>query len=149
LEAVAEASPGWKARLDLLRGALDAWTRPPDGSHVAQQLTKLAAGLMVLPLIFLISNLLNEITGNEEVVFEAFFQSWLGTALVVGGPFAAAALVLIPAMRLSVAHRQEGPAIGLSLHLGRVQLIIALGAVVIAGILVGYAFVENFVPRGY
>lgn len=147
LEDVAAGSPGLHTGLDLVRGAVDAWTRSPEGDHMTDRLTKIAAILLVLPLFFLGMNLLNEMTGATNLLFEPFFQSWLGTGLVVLGPFAAVALVLLPALHLRMDQRTGGPLFGVRLQLGRFQLLVLSVAVLTGAAFVGYAFVENFTPR--
>jgi hypothetical protein len=111
------------------------------------RLTKLGAALMVLPLFFLGMNLVNELRGAEGLIFEDFFLSGLGTALVVLGPIAAASLILIPASRLSRDRQPNGPMFGVTLELSRFQLLVLALALITGAVFAWYAFVENFTPR--
>jgi hypothetical protein len=146
LEEAAAAAPGWRTRIDLFRGAVDAWTRYPGGNQVTNQLTRVAAALMVLPLSFLIMNLANEMTGSERILLESFFTSRIGEILVVFSPFAALALVTFPSLSFAI-DRQQGHAFSVSLRVGRFQLLVLATAAVTAVAFLGYAFLENFVPR--
>jgi hypothetical protein len=101
------------------------------------RLTKLGAALMVLPLFFLGMNLVNELRGAEGLIFEDFFLSGLGTALVV----------LIPASRLSRDRQPNGPMFGVTLELSRFQLLVLALALITGAVFAWYAFVENFTPR--
>lgn len=147
LEDAAAGSPGVRTGLDLVRGAIDAWTRSPGGDYMTDRLTKLAAVLMVLPLFFLGMNLVNEVRGTEGMLFESFFLSGLGTALVATGPVAAVALILLPALRLSRERRPSGPLFGLRLELSRFQLLVLTLALMTAAAFAFYVFVENFATR--
>ena len=112
------------------------------------RLTKFAAVLMVLPLFFLGMNLVNEFGGAEGIIFEDFFLSGLGTALVVLGPIAAASLIMIPASRLSRDRQPNGPMFGVTLELSRFQLLVLALALITGAVFAWYAFVENYAPRG-
>lgn len=147
LEEVAAASPGWRTEIDLIRGAIDAWTRSPGGDYLNQRLTKLAAALMVLPLFFLGMNVTNELRGSEGLLFESFFGSWFGERLVVLGPFAALALVLAPSVKIGIDRQHQDPAVSISLRLGRFQLLILAMSALTAIAFLGYAFVENYAIR--
>jgi len=147
LAELAADSPGWRTRVDLVRGALDAWTRSPGGDQVAQRLTRLAAVLMVLPLLFLGINLANEVTGSESHILDALFRSPLGEWLVVLSPFVALALVLLPGVRINFDRQQSEPAITIAIHLGRFQILILAAAALTALAFLVYAFFENYVPR--
>lgn len=112
-----------------------------------QRLTKLAAALMVMPLFFLGMNVTNELRGSEGLLLESFFGSWFGEWLVVLGPFAALALVLLPSVKIGMDRQQQDPAVSISLRLGRFQLLILAVAALTAIAFLGYAFVENYAPR--
>ncbi len=146
LEEAAAASPGWRTRIDLVRGAIDAWTRSRGGNQVTDRLTKVAAALMLLPLLFLIMNLVNEITGSERILLEPFFASRIGEIAVVFSPFVALALVTFPSLTFAI-DRQQGQGLSVSLRLGRFQLLVLAVAAVTAIAFLGYAFLENFVLR--
>lgn len=147
LEEVAAASPGWRTEFDLIRGAIDAWTISPGGDRMTQRLTKLAAALMVLPLLFLGMNLVNELTGSQGILLEPFFRSWFGEWVVVLGPFLAGVLVLLPGLKVNMDHERQSPALSMTLRLGRFQLIVLVVAALTAIAFLGYGFVENYVPR--
>jgi hypothetical protein len=146
LEEAAAASPGWRTQIDLVRGAIDAWTRSPGGNQMTDRLTKVAAALMVMPLFFLVMNLVNEMTGSERILLQPFFTSRIGEIAVVFSPFVALALVTLPSLRIAVDH-QQGQALSISLRLGRFQLLILALAALTAVAFLGYAFLENFAPR--
>jgi hypothetical protein len=146
LKEAAAASPGWHTRIDLVRGAIDAWTRSRGGNQVTDRLTKVAAALMVLPLFFLVMNLANEITGSERILLEPFFTSLIGEIAVVFSPFVALALVTFPSLSFAI-DRQPNQGLSVSLRLGRFQLLILAIAALTAAAFLGYAFVENFAPR--
>jgi hypothetical protein len=147
LEEAAAASPGWRTEIDLIRGAFDAWTRSPGGDQMKQRLTKLAATLMVLPLLFLGMNLTNELRGSNGLLLESFFRSRFGEWVVVLGPFAAVALVLRPAVKIGADRQNRGPALSISLRLERFQLLVLALAALTALAFLGYGFVENYAPR--
>ena len=146
LQDAAAASPGWRTQIDLVRGAIDAWTRSPGGNEMTDRLTKVAAALMVLPLFFLIMNLVNELTGSEGIFLEPFFSSPIGEVVVVFGPFASLALVTLPSLSFAI-DRQHGQGLSISLRLGRLQLLVLAMAALTAIAFLGYGFVENFAPR--
>jgi hypothetical protein len=113
---------------------------------MTDRLTKVAAALMVMPLFFLVMNLVNEMTGSERILLEPFFTSRIGEIAVVFSPFVALALVTLPSLRIAVDH-QQGQALKISLRLGRFQLLILALAFLTAIAFLGYAFLENFAPR--
>ncbi|MGH8872691.1 MAG: hypothetical protein ACRDWS_12005 [Acidimicrobiia bacterium] len=92
-------------------------------------------------------NLINERRGTDHLIFEPFFLSWLGTALVVLGPFAAAALIVLPAAHLSLERRPGGPVFGNRLELGRFQSLVLTLPLLTGTTFAGYVFVENYTPR--
>lgn len=151
IEEVAAGAPGWRTQFDLVRGAMDAWTRSPGGNQMSDRLTKVAAVLMVMPFFFLVMNLINELTGSERILLEPFFTSWIGEIVVVASPFVALAFValafvILPSVKMTVDH-QANRALSISLRLGRFQLLILAAAAITALAFLGYAFLENFAPR--
>jgi hypothetical protein len=147
LEELAAASPGLRTNLDLVRGAINAWARSDGGNQMTQRFTYLAAASIVLPIFFLAMNVFNELSGSEGLLLESFFLSRFGTAMVALGPVAALALILLPSVTVGIDREGQSPALSLSLHLGRLQVFVLVTAMLTAIAFLGYAFVENYVPR--
>lgn len=114
---------------------------------MTQRLTKLAAFLMLMPLLFLGINLANEVTGSESHILDPLFRSPVGEWVVVLSPFVAVALVLLPGVRITIDHQPAAPAMTVALRLGRFQVLVLAAAAITAIAFLGYGFVENFVPR--
>jgi hypothetical protein len=170
LEEAANASPGWKTRIDLVRGAIDAWShsispyfkshgfKSEGGGQLTQEairpgFVRVSAVLMVLPLFFLGMNLKNELTGTDGLIFEWFFASTFGELVVVLGPFLAICLLVLPAVKVgfdrgSIDGGHRGPVLNISVRFSRSQVLTLAVAAVTATAFLGYFFLENFVARG-
>ncbi|MGH8923415.1 MAG: hypothetical protein ACRDWA_02040 [Acidimicrobiia bacterium] len=140
---LAELSPGWRTQVDLLLGAIDAWIIF-GGGEMKRSVNAIAAALMVLPSIFLTANLVGELRGQEGSEFlPGLFQSPIGEAVVVLGPLLA--LLVIAGTTIRFEASESG--ILLTLSLTRPQILLVVAAAAVAGAFLGYAFLENFVPR--